>query len=61
MPDAADLLDARPPDMLFLGRLLLVAAFIAGLGYGALYAITRLVEPEQREVSIIIPTPKPKP
>jgi hypothetical protein len=45
--------------MLFLGRIVLTMAIIGGLGYAALYALATFVVPEPREISIIIPTPKP--
>jgi hypothetical protein len=45
--------------MLFLGRIILTLAILAGLGYGALYAVAVLVKPEQRDIVIMIPTPKP--
>ncbi len=51
----------RITDMLFLGRILLVIAIIAGLGYAALYAIVTLVEPEPRDIVITIPTPRNAP
>jgi hypothetical protein len=44
--------------MLFLGRILLTMAILAGLGYAALYALATFVEPEPREITIIIPTPR---
>lgn len=50
--------------MLFLARILLIAGLLAGLGYAALYAVAVLVEPEQREITVTIPTPSlpaPKP
>lgn len=45
--------------MLFLARILLVTALLAGLGYAALLAFVVLVEPEPREIVVTIPTPKP--
>jgi hypothetical protein len=45
--------------MLFLGRILLTLAIIGGLGYAALHALATFVAPEPRDISIIIPTPKP--
>lgn len=47
--------------MVYLLRLLLVFAALAGLGYGALYALGTWVEPEQREITVIIPNPKLRP
>lgn len=47
--------------MLFLGRILLMLAIAAGLGYGALFAIAELVKPEQREITLTIPTPPARP
>ncbi|HRE21211.1 MAG TPA: histidine kinase [Rhabdaerophilum sp.] len=44
--------------MLFLGRILLTIAVLAGLAYGALYALTTFVVPEQRDIVITIPMPK---
>lgn len=44
--------------MLFLGRILIVIAVLAGLGYAALYAIAGAVEPEQRDIVVTIPMPK---
>lgn len=46
--------------MLFLARILIVAGIVAGLGYAALYALATFVEPEQRDIVITIPTPRPK-
>jgi hypothetical protein len=45
--------------MLFLGRILLTATLLAGLGYGALHLLVSLVEPEPREMTLIIPLPRP--
>lgn len=36
-------------------RLLFVLAVLAGIGYGAAYALTVLVEPKQREMTVKIP------
>lgn len=44
--------------MLFLGRILLTIAVLAGLAYGALYGLTAFVVPEQRDIVITIPMPK---
>lgn len=44
--------------MLFLGRILLTIAVLAGLAYGALHALTALVVPEPRDIVISIPMPK---
>ncbi len=44
--------------MLFLGRILLTIAILTGLAYGALYALTAYVVPEQRDIVITIPMPK---
>jgi len=46
--------------MLLLARILVFLGLLAGLGYGALYALGAMVEPEQRVITVIIPTPKPK-
>jgi hypothetical protein len=47
--------------MLFLLRILLIAACWLALGYAALYALGTWVEPERREVIITLPPPKPVP
>ena len=47
--------------MFFLARILMVIGIVAGLGYAALYAFAVFVEPEQRDIVLTIPTPKPKP
>jgi hypothetical protein len=47
--------------MFYLIRLLVILAVLVGLGYGALYALGALVEPERREIVIILPNPNPKP
>lgn len=44
--------------MLFLGRILLTVTVLAGLAYGALFALTVFVVPEQRDIVITIPMPK---
>ncbi|MCA0400711.1 MAG: ubiquinol-cytochrome-c reductase complex assembly factor 3 [Proteobacteria bacterium] len=44
--------------MMFLLRVLLVIAVLVGIAYGALYALGALVEPEQREITHILPNPK---
>ena len=36
-------------------RFLLVLGVLAGIGYGGLIALTVLVEPEQREMTVKIP------
>lgn len=46
--------------MLFLVRILVVIGILAGLGYAALYAVGSMIEPEQRDIVVVIPTPKPK-
>lgn len=46
--------------MFFLARILIVAGLVAGLGYAALYAFATFVEPEQRDIVITLPTPRPK-
>lgn len=46
--------------MLFLVRILVVIGILAGLGYAALYAVGAMIEPEQRDIVVVIPTPKPK-
>jgi hypothetical protein len=48
----------RVGSMLFLLRVILVTGALAALGYGALYALGALVEPEPREIVIQIPMPK---
>lgn len=47
--------------MLFLLRILVVAALLAGLGYAGLYALGQWVEPEQREITVPIEPPRPRP
>lgn len=37
-------------------RLLVAIAFIAGLGYAAMFALTIFVEPEEKDVTVRIPT-----
>lgn len=46
--------------MLFLIRVLLITSVLAGIGYGALYALGALVEPEPREISVPVAMPRPK-
>jgi hypothetical protein len=46
--------------MFLLIRVLIYLALIAGLAYGALYALGALVEPEPREIVIQVPMPKPR-
>jgi hypothetical protein len=46
--------------MLFLIRVLLITSVIAGIGFGALYALGTLVEPEPREMSAPVAMPRPK-
>lgn len=41
-------------------RILIILAVLAGLGYAALYALGQFVEPEAREISVPIVTPKPR-
>ncbi|HEY4775766.1 MAG TPA: hypothetical protein VIH40_13220 [Xanthobacteraceae bacterium] len=36
-------------------RLLVVIGIIAGLGYGALFALATLVKPELREMTVTVP------
>jgi hypothetical protein len=48
----------REPGMLFLARVILYAGAIAAIGYGALYALGALVQPEPREIVITVPMPK---
>ena len=43
--------------MLFLVRVIVFGAVIAGLGYGALYALGAIVTPEPREIVISVPMP----
>lgn len=45
---------------MFLVRFIVVLVVLAGLGLGALFALGALVEPEQREVQVSVPLPKPK-
>lgn len=42
-------------------RFLFVLALLAGLGYGALVALTLMVEPNQREMTVKIPAKKLNP
>lgn len=37
-------------------RLLVAIGFIIGLGYAGMFALTVLVEPEQRDVTVRVPT-----
>ena len=37
-------------------RFLVVVALLAGLGFGALWALANLVEPQPREMTVTIPT-----
>jgi len=37
-------------------RLLVAIAFIAGLGYAGMFALSVLVQPQEREVSVRVPT-----
>jgi hypothetical protein len=46
--------------MLFLVRILVFLGMMAVLGYGGLYALGALIEPEQREIVVVIPMPKAK-
>ena len=46
--------------MLYLMRIMIVLAVLVGLGYAGLYALGHFVEPEAREISVTIPTPKPR-
>jgi len=45
---------------MFIVRFMLVLALVAGLGFAALFALGNLVEPEQSDVQVSIPLPKPK-
>jgi hypothetical protein len=45
---------------MFLGRLFMFILIVAGLAFAALLALGSVVEPEQREMSITLPMPKPK-
>jgi hypothetical protein len=45
---------------MFIVRLMLVLAVAAGLGLAALYALGTFVAPEQREVQVTLPLPKPR-
>lgn len=47
--------------MLFLIRILIILAVVAGLVYAGLYVLGAVVEPEARDIVITIPTPKPRP
>ena len=51
----------RLVQMLFLLRILVMAALLAGLGYGGLYALGQWVEPEQRDIVVPIDPPRPRP
>lgn len=42
-------------------RFLFILAVLAGLGYGALVALTIMVEPNQREMTVKIPAKKLNP
>ena len=42
-------------------RFLVFCAVMAGLVYGAMYALTVLVEPKPREISVRVPTEKVNP
>jgi hypothetical protein len=46
--------------MFFLLRVLLVGSIIAGLGYGALWTLGAIVEPEPREIVVPVLMPRPK-
>lgn len=46
--------------MLYLLRLLLVLAIVAGLGYAGLWALGQFVVPESRENVQPVPMPRPK-
>ena len=37
-------------------RFLVVVALLAGIGFGALWALANLVEPQPREMTVTIPT-----
>jgi hypothetical protein len=37
-------------------RLLILLLFLAGLGYGAMFALVAFVEPKQKEITVKIPT-----
>lgn len=45
---------------MFVVRLVVAIVVLAVLVVGALYALGALVEPEQREIHVTIPLPKPK-
>jgi hypothetical protein len=45
-------------DMPSLIRLLIVCGVLAGLVYGGMYALATLVEPQEREIRIKIPSKK---
>lgn len=45
---------------MFLVRFMLVIALLAGLGFAGLFALGALVEPEQQEVQVNLPLPKPR-
>ena len=49
------------PIMFLLLRLLLIAALLAGLAYGALAWLGVSVRPEPREITIEVPLPKTRP
>lgn len=47
--------------MLFLLRLLFIGGILAGIGYGGLYALATLIEPEQREITVPVDPPRVRP
>ncbi|MDQ0510459.1 hypothetical protein [Ancylobacter amanitiformis] len=40
-------------------RLLVILAVLGGIGYGAMWALANLVEPQPREMSVTVPLDKP--
>lgn len=46
--------------MLLLLRVLIFLAVLGALGYGALYALAVMVEPEAREIVTPVPMPRPR-
>jgi hypothetical protein len=47
--------DSDDADMPTLFRLLIVLGIIAGIGYGAIWALANLVEPQPRPMTITVP------
>jgi hypothetical protein len=47
--------DSDDADMPTLFRLLLVLGLIAGIGYGAIWSLANLIEPQPRPMTITVP------